>query len=293
MKSNVSATTLPQRPRGFSAARFQNSIPLVRQLEALQQIGQEDRSLWLALSEAERSARQAEAAARRQAALLQGAQDDMGRLRSSNGQPLVSAPDAWSFQRRLLEEQARQGEAEAALQAELRRVQNLRQRLPEQSSVKGLLPALLELQERRLHLLRVQRRQAAELQDLLTLRARQDGTVEVAVAPGAVVTNGTAVARVVPAQATEVTAYLPADASASSLLSLRPHQVRVATSQGTCEGTFPLRLSGQVTALPEQLGSQLWGQPRFGLPVHIELPDHCRITVGQVVRVFLSLGSAS
>lgn len=133
----------------------------------------------------------------------------------------------------------------------------------------------------------VRTRKANFQRDLLdlTITAQASGRVSLILPKGTAVTPDFPVVEILPPWATEAVAYLDPSAHPAAFAPGQP--VRIASPHCPEQGASISHTGASVILAPGQLMS--WtGKPLYGLPIHITLPQNCRLGVGQVVEVFLS-----
>jgi hypothetical protein len=157
-----------------------------------------------------------------------------------------------------------------------------------QADASTALPlALLQMYETELGILSIRRQRASAMAEALSVRAAGPGRVDTVVAAGSTVNAGLVLARLWPERAHQVTAYL-APETAPADLPTNEREVIVRTGQRTCRRRLPLQPGATVSLVPGQLNTSFLGRPRWGLPLHVELPPSCHVAVGQVVAVALN-----
>ncbi len=162
----------------------------------------------------------------------------------------------------------------------------LRQSTGEQGGDDALAQASARLHQTRITLLEAQRDDLQARIEGLEVRAAHSGIVASVLSPGAVVSRGVSVARLVPPHASEVVAYFPPETNPA--VAPRVGEVLIAQSEGnTCAGELTRRVGAEVTTIPGETGP--FGGPTYGLPVHIAVPTECQLGVGQRVRVSLEM----
>jgi multidrug resistance efflux pump len=138
-----------------------------------------------------------------------------------------------------------------------------------------------------LELLRTRRRLLREDLGQRVITARAPGRIAEVAAVGSAVTPVTIVAQLLPEQATEIIAYLPAE-TASELVAVGA-EVAVTAPTNLCgdqRGTL-LRMGAVVEQAPGQLDTLL-RRPTYGRPVYISIPRGCALGVGQTLSVEIS-----
>ncbi len=133
-----------------------------------------------------------------------------------------------------------------------------------------------------------QARRAALLADLesLTITSASPGVVANVAWLGASVAEGESVASVLPEYAAEIVAYVSPETDPDSLSGEQSATIVDAASAACRVPARVTRRGAEVVQAPEQL-TQLFRFPVHGMPVHVSIPDACRLAVGQVLALEL------
>ena len=233
------------------------------------------------VSEAREEARLLRRELEGQERMLDAVRVEAERLQELGRERLAPSERVDDASRRLLTTRNERERIAARLSAELGTLRALR----EASALPGgeRVLASARLHEMKLELLQAQRAELAARIDALDVRAAEQGIVAEVSVLGANVAAGGSVARVVPASATEVVAYLPPETRARANVG---GPVHIAQNEGpTCTGILDRRVGAEVSAIPGRSG--VFGATTYGRPLHIELPENCELDVGQQVWVSL------
>ena len=220
-------------------------------------------------------------------AALSAAESEAARLGELASERLAPRESVSEASRRALEARLNRQRTATQLRGELGRLRVLRTG----NEVEGeeLVSATARLHEKQLELLQSQREDLTQRIERLEVRASSGGVVASVLGQGSPVSPGVSVARLVPARATEVVAYLPPETNPQAAAT--PARVMIAQSDGSaCAGELERRVGAEVTMVPgagESILAGAFGGPSYGLPVHISLPAECQLGVGQ--RVWVSL----
>ncbi|MFP6654481.1 MAG: hypothetical protein VCB25_02560 [Myxococcota bacterium] len=119
----------------------------------------------------------------------------------------------------------------------------------------------------------------------LTITSRRAGLiVDIAVVGGAVAAS-TSVASVTAEYAEEIIAYVSSDTQATRIRKGTPVQIARPIAGPGCRGdAVVLRRGAAVAEAPGQLVDFL-RFPLHGMPIHISIPDGCKLGIGQTVTV--------
>lgn len=134
--------------------------------------------------------------------------------------------------------------------------------------------------------LRARRNMLIEDRDSLLVKSDFEGVVESVTWPGAAVAEGESVATVMPEFAEEIVAYVEPTTDPSMIDA--GATVRILGAEGSaCRDVAVIRRRGaSVEQAPAQLRTFL-GSRVHGMPVHISVPQACRLGNGQIVTVDL------
>jgi len=159
---------------------------------------------------------------------------------------------------------------------------------PNRPSLRNPTAALFQKQ---VEVLEIRREAMVQNRESLLVLSRAKGLVASVLRLGGAVEEGGSVVSVTPLVADEIVAYVPA-ATAPDTIAPGSPAVIVDAHDSACLATSKvLRTGAAVMPTPPQLQGVLPFQ-RHGLPVHISLPEACRLGVGQVIAVdFQTQGS--
>ncbi len=145
----------------------------------------------------------------------------------------------------------------------------------------ALSAAQARLTQARLQQLRARKRHLDEDHSRLTVRAPISGRVAQIATAGARTEAVPTLAEIVPDDAHELIAFLPADAPAGAL----PTPESTASVAGCAHPARVARVGGSVAQAPGQV--QRMGLPGavWGLPVYLEIPQDCRLIPGTLLHV--------
>jgi len=146
------------------------------------------------------------------------------------------------------------------------------------------IEAALHLDPRQVDALRTRRQALSEERSSLVILSGSAGVVAEVARLGAAVARGGSVASIAPEFAEEIVAYLPAETSPDRISVGAPVQLVDAETDSCRAAGSITRLGAGVARAPGQLRGLLSLQ-RHGLPVHISIPDECRLGIGQIVVV--------
>jgi hypothetical protein len=178
------------------------------------------------------------------------------------------------------------GLARARLLIEEQRWLNPNVRLrPQQPSLEEPTEALFTSE---IQVMQIRRAQLLENIEGLTIKSSHSGRVSRISATGSAVSAGTSVASVTPVFAEELVAYVPPETEPASIRSGAEVQISRSLAGSGCAGSAViLRPGAEVMEAPGQLRTFL-RFPVHGMPVHISIPQGCRLGVGQIVSVEFS-----
>jgi multidrug resistance efflux pump len=158
---------------------------------------------------------------------------------------------------------------------------NMRMR-PDQPSLEAPTEAVYASE---IALMQTRRKQLLADREALTIKSSQIGRIVHISASGSAVSAGTSVASVTPEYAEEIVAYVPANTQPTSIRSGAQVQIARPITNLDCRGeALVLRRGGAVEEAPGQLRN-FFRFPVHGMPVHISIPEGCRLGVGQIVTV--------
>jgi multidrug resistance efflux pump len=134
-------------------------------------------------------------------------------------------------------------------------------------------------------LMQTRRKQLLSDRLALTITSRRAGLIiEIAVVGGAVAAS-TSVASVTPEYAEEIVAYVSSDTQATRIRKGTSVQIARPTAGPGCRGAaVVLRRGAAVAEAPGQL-LDFFRFSLHGMPVHISIPDGCKLGIGQTVTV--------
>jgi len=234
------------------------------------------------LSQAERDREKAVADRALQASLAEDAKGYLARVEEMAKSGVIEQRAVWTQEQLAQRQASLELQAGALLEAEIARTDALRKEVRGSVSNQSVVAATARLYETELDLLNRRRESLDRQIEQLTIKARVPGVVTALITEGTTIRPGDSIATIVPTRAAEVIAYAPPDLPPPTLTA-NVHYSVVLGDGRHCDGVGSPISTGLVEPKPGQLVS-FTSFAGFGFPIHVSLPESCRLPVGQVVE---------
>jgi multidrug resistance efflux pump len=234
------------------------------------------------LTQAERDREKAAADRELQASLAADAKGYLARVEEMAKSGVIEQRAVWTQEQLATRQSSLELQAGAMLEAEIARTDALKKEVRGSVPNRSVIEATTRYYETELEVMR-RRRESLERQiSNLTIKARVAGVVTALVTEGTTIRPGDNIATIVPARALEVVAYAPPDVPPPTLGANVPFSIVLASGKH-CDGVGSPISTGLVEQKPGQLVS-FSSLASYGFPIHVSIPESCRLPVGQVVE---------